>query len=109
MILDELSELNKYVAVHPRFAAAFDYILNTSFDKMPVGKKEIDGKLVFIPLYVGISKDLNNRLWQHYCEEKTGGNSKWYVFDYFNLNKIDDVKDLYSDMKIADSKKGVNS
>ena len=23
------SELNKYVSVHPRFAAAFDYILNT--------------------------------------------------------------------------------
>ena len=44
MILDELSELNKYVAVHPRFAAAFDYILNNKFDNMPVGKKEIDGK-----------------------------------------------------------------
>jgi beta-galactosidase beta subunit len=44
MILDDLSELNKYVAVHPRFAAAFDYILNTKFDNMPVGKKEIDGK-----------------------------------------------------------------
>jgi len=44
MILDELTELNKYVAIHPRFTAAFDYILNTKFDKMPVGKKEIDGK-----------------------------------------------------------------
>jgi YhcH/YjgK/YiaL family protein len=44
MILDELSELNKYEAVHLRFAAAFDYILNTKFDNMPVGKKEIDGK-----------------------------------------------------------------
>jgi beta-galactosidase beta subunit len=36
MILDELTELNKYVAVHPRFAAAFDYILNTKFEAMPV-------------------------------------------------------------------------
>ncbi len=44
MILDELTEMNQYVTVHPRFAAAFDYILNTKFEAMPVGKKEIDGK-----------------------------------------------------------------
>jgi YhcH/YjgK/YiaL family protein len=44
MILDELTQINKYVAVHPRFAAAFDYILNTKFESMPVGKNEVDGK-----------------------------------------------------------------
>ena len=45
MILDELTQLKKYTSVHPRFTAAFDYILNTKFDSMPVGKKEVDEKI----------------------------------------------------------------
>jgi len=44
MILDELNQLNKYVSVHPRFGAAFEYIMNTNFDGVPVGKKEVDGQ-----------------------------------------------------------------
>ena len=44
MILDEITQLNKYVSVHPRFAAAFEYILNTNFESMKVGKKEVDGQ-----------------------------------------------------------------
>jgi hypothetical protein len=71
-------------------------------------KIEIKGKLVFIPLYVGIAQNLQSRLWQHYCEERTGGNSKWYVFDYGSITSINDIKGLYKDMRIADSKKGLN-
>ena len=44
MILDELTQLNKYVKVHPRFEVAFAYILDTNFDNMPEGKIEVDGK-----------------------------------------------------------------
>ena len=44
MILDELTQLNKYVKVHPRFEVAFAYILDTNFDNMPEGKYEVDGK-----------------------------------------------------------------
>ena len=44
MILDELTQLNKYVKVHPRFEVAFAYILDTNFDTMPEGKYEVDGK-----------------------------------------------------------------
>jgi hypothetical protein len=70
-------------------------------------RKEIDGKKVFIPLYVGIAKNLKDRLLQHYNEEKSTGNSKWYVFDYASLNDSKDVKDLYVDMSIADSQRGI--
>jgi hypothetical protein len=71
-------------------------------------RKKIDGKKVFIPLYVGISENLKVRLFQHYKEEKSNGNSKWYVFDYTSLNSKIDISDLYNDMMISDSKKGVN-
>ena len=37
MILDELTQLNKYVKVHPRFEVAFAYILDTNFDHMLEG------------------------------------------------------------------------
>ncbi len=71
-------------------------------------RKKIDGKKVFIPLYVGISENLKARLFQHYKEEKSNGNSKWYVFDYQSLSSKIAVSDLYNDMMISDSKKGVN-
>lgn len=44
MIVDELDQLNKYATLHPRFTSAFDFILNTNFTSMHVGKNEIDGK-----------------------------------------------------------------
>ena len=44
MILDELTQLNKYVKVHPRFEVAFAYISDTNFENMPEGKYEVDGK-----------------------------------------------------------------
>jgi hypothetical protein len=72
-------------------------------------RKKIDGRKVFIPLYVGISENLKDRLLQHYKEEKSNGNSKWYVFHYSGLKSSNDVTDLYNDMMIADSKKGINN
>jgi hypothetical protein len=71
-------------------------------------RRLIDNKLVFIPLYVGIALDLQKRLWQHYCEERTDGNSKWYVFDYTSLSTINSIQKLYEDMKQADSYRGIN-
>lgn len=72
-------------------------------------RKNINGKKVFIPLYVGISENLKNRLFQHYKEERSNGNSKWYVFDYSDLKSSKDVTGLYGDMMIADSKKGIDN
>jgi hypothetical protein len=71
-------------------------------------KIPINGIEKFVPLYVGIAQNLRTRLWQHYCEERTGGNSKWYVFDYASVKAVDDVVHLYNSMRIADSKKRLN-
>lgn len=72
-------------------------------------RKIIDDRKVFVPLYVGISENLKDRLFQHYKEERTNGNSKWYVFDYSVLKSSNDVTDLYNDMMISDSSKGINN
>lgn len=72
-------------------------------------RKEIDNIKVFIPIYVGIAKNLSDRIWLHYNEEKQGGNSKWYVFDYASLIYNKDVSDLYADMLTADSRRGIDN
>lgn len=69
----------------------------------------VDGKLQFVPLYVGIAKDLKKRIRQHYNEEKTDGNSKWYVFNYSKIASNSDVSNLYHDMEKADTYRGLNN
>ena len=99
---------------YPNNGGAF---LPSSFHQYPEGpgiyiygfRMKIGNRIIFIPLYVGIAKDLRFRLWQHYCEEKSGGNSKWYVFNYANLHNISDVNSLYQDMLKADSYRGINT
>jgi biofilm protein TabA len=44
MILDTLSNADKYIHLHPRFAQAFDYIKKQDLRQLEVGKYEIDGK-----------------------------------------------------------------
>jgi biofilm protein TabA len=44
MILDTLSNADKYKHLHPRFAKAFDYINSLNLEQLEVGKYEIDGK-----------------------------------------------------------------
>ena len=34
MILDDLNNINKYVAIHPRFEKAFAYLSATDFEKI---------------------------------------------------------------------------
>jgi biofilm protein TabA len=47
MILDDLKNLEKYVAIHPRFEKAFAYLTTTDFETIKPGKYEIDGELTF--------------------------------------------------------------
>lgn len=44
MILDSLSNAEKYKHLHPRFARAFEYINSLNLEELEVGKYEIDGK-----------------------------------------------------------------
>lgn len=47
MIFDSLEQINQYVAVHPRFSAAFKFLLETDLAELASGKYEIDGDQVF--------------------------------------------------------------
>lgn len=48
MILDRLSEADRYVGVHPGFAAAFQYLRNTDFSQLPTGRNEVDGERMYV-------------------------------------------------------------
>lgn len=43
MILDKLSNAERYAYVHPRFKKAFDFLTSTDLLQLPLGKIELDG------------------------------------------------------------------
>ncbi|MDD2285349.1 MAG: YhcH/YjgK/YiaL family protein [Paludibacter sp.] len=43
MILDTLQNSMKYASVNPRFAKAFEYLMNNDLAALPVGKVELEG------------------------------------------------------------------
>ena len=47
MILDDLNNINKYVAIHPSFEKAFTYLTSTNFEDIKPGKYEIEGEQIF--------------------------------------------------------------
>lgn len=44
MVIDKLSELTKYVHLHPRFAKAMDYIITTNLISLEPGTILVDGE-----------------------------------------------------------------
>lgn len=64
----------------------------------------------FLPLYVGIAKDLRFRLKnEHYEGLKNNGNGKKEIFDLTDINcNINNIKDLYDQMEIYDSVRGIH-
>jgi YhcH/YjgK/YiaL family protein len=47
MILDDLSNIEKYKSIHPRFEKAIEYLTSTDFEKCSPGKYEIDGEHMY--------------------------------------------------------------
>jgi YhcH/YjgK/YiaL family protein len=47
MILDTLQNAHLYYGLGPRFIKAFEYLVNTDFDKVEKGRYEIDGTNIF--------------------------------------------------------------
>lgn len=47
MILDSLENIKAYEAMNPNFAKAIEFILNTDLEKLPLGRNEIYGDLVY--------------------------------------------------------------
>jgi len=48
MILDKLSESDRYAALHPDFARAFEFLAKTSLGGLTPGRHEIDGDRMFV-------------------------------------------------------------
>ena len=63
MITDSLENAATYLALHPRFERAFNFIQSPEFSTLPAGKYELDGK----QLYVGIDE----------YTTKADGKGKW--------------------------------
>ena len=47
MILDTLARSDRYLALHPLFARAFDFLRSTDLDALEPGKHAIDGERLF--------------------------------------------------------------
>jgi len=47
MIIDSLDHCRAYENLHPRFRAAFDFLLRADIDSLPLGRTEIDGDALF--------------------------------------------------------------
>ncbi len=48
MILDELTNADRYLTVHPGFAAAFDFLRSGGWREMPAGKHPLDGERLWV-------------------------------------------------------------
>jgi len=48
MILDRLANADLYAPLHPLFAAAFRFLRETDFTKLPDGEHEIDGRRLYV-------------------------------------------------------------
>ncbi|TAH09368.1 MAG: DUF386 domain-containing protein [Sphingobacteriia bacterium] len=44
MIIDQISRLQSYSALHPRFAEAMNFILSTDLEKLEIGETKVDGE-----------------------------------------------------------------
>ena len=50
MILDRLANAELYAALHPRFAAAFDFLRRSDLGQLADGKYELDGTRLYVLL-----------------------------------------------------------
>lgn len=48
MILDQLSAADKYSALHPGFAAAFEFLRTTKLADLSAGRHDIDGERMYV-------------------------------------------------------------
>ncbi len=53
MIIDSIRNYKTYIALHPRFAKAFEYLLRTDLSRLPDGRNEIDGDAIYLMMSRG--------------------------------------------------------
>ena len=66
MILDRIENAGRYYNLHPEFQIAFDFLKNADLNNMEPGRHEVDGNRVFIIIFKGKGKGIDNaRLENH--------------------------------------------
>ena len=56
MILSALSDWERYLPMHPRFADAFGFLTTQPLAELPVGRHEIDGEELFAVVWEGLGQ-----------------------------------------------------
>jgi biofilm protein TabA len=56
MILSDKKDMMRYVSLHPRFAAAFDFLTTTDLASAPIESHIIDGKNIYANFSLGKGK-----------------------------------------------------
>lgn len=64
MIVDLLTNSNLYNAIHPRITRALEYLAETDFNSMSLGKYEVDGTDIFAIVNEYETKDAADCLWE---------------------------------------------
>ena len=64
MIFDTLSHCDIYKALSPNFRTAFEFLQNTDFSSLPVGKLDVDGEKVFATVQKPELAGWNERSWE---------------------------------------------
>lgn len=57
MIFDKLENLHKYIDLHPRFEKAFDFLISTDLESLPIGRHLIDGEDIYVSAAEYFTKD----------------------------------------------------
>lgn len=70
MIIDTVSNANKYLAVHPLFKKAFDYILSADLLEIEPGKYEISGEELKASVVEKKGKTVEESLEKFECHDK---------------------------------------
>ncbi len=70
MIIDALSNINKYASVHPLFQKAIEFIQSQNLQNMEAGKYEIDGKHLHAIVFKKAAKSETESLEKFECHDQ---------------------------------------
>lgn len=59
MIIDKIENASLYSGLNVRLKKALDYIQQTNFDNIPVGRHEVDGDLIYAMVFEYKTKEAN--------------------------------------------------
>ncbi len=71
MILDILSNAERYLTMHPDFGKAFDFLEREDLAELPEGKHEIEGERLFVSISKGMGRkkeDANLEIHRKYID-----------------------------------------